>query len=209
MNEVLKQRLVGALILLALGVIFWPIIFVQPEREDGLPQRAMPPQPGVPTAALEPPDQGALRASSPIAAHAEARRELLAEPIAPPAENAEDSVSNGTANPVMQQDAKPASVATPQPRNARPEPLQLDADGVPIAWILQVVSVSSADKAQALRQELLDLNHEAYVEQVRSKGKTLYRVYIGPKFEQAELEAKRAAIDAQFGVTTLIRRYVP
>ena len=31
MNDILKQRLVGALILVALGVVFWPIIFLQPD----------------------------------------------------------------------------------------------------------------------------------------------------------------------------------
>ncbi len=35
MNEVLKQRLIGALILVALGVVFWPIIFVEPGQQGG------------------------------------------------------------------------------------------------------------------------------------------------------------------------------
>ena len=34
MNDILKQRLVGALILVALGVVFWPIIFVEPGVKD-------------------------------------------------------------------------------------------------------------------------------------------------------------------------------
>jgi hypothetical protein len=31
----------------------------------------------------------------------------------------------------------------------------MDSQGVPVAWILQVASVSSADKAEQLRQRLL------------------------------------------------------
>lgn len=208
MNEVLKQRLVGALILLALGVIFWPIIFVQPEREEQSQQHGIPPNPGVVTEVLTPPELDGLRASPDIAAHAEAQREYLP---APPPEEAAPVPSQAqedeavVAAPEPRADSKPESPA----RSPKPEPLKLDADGVPVAWILQVASVSSADKAESLRQELIGLHHEAYVEKVRSNGKTLYRVYIGPKFEQAELEAKRAAIDARFGVQTLIRRYVP
>ena len=32
MNDILKQRLVGALVLIALGVVFWPVVFVETER---------------------------------------------------------------------------------------------------------------------------------------------------------------------------------
>ncbi|MDG2270665.1 MAG: hypothetical protein P8L39_00075, partial [Halioglobus sp.] len=38
MNDILQQRLVGALILVALGIIFWPIVFVQPEDQTALQQ---------------------------------------------------------------------------------------------------------------------------------------------------------------------------
>ncbi|MDX1733769.1 MAG: SPOR domain-containing protein, partial [Halioglobus sp.] len=91
----------------------------------------------------------------------------------------------------------------------RTEPLSLDADGVPVAWILQVASVSSADKAEDIRRQLLAMDHDAYVRSVSSNGRRLYRVYVGPKFEQAPLEAIRGEVDAAFGVTSMVRRYVP
>ena len=47
MNPLLKQRLVGALVLVALGVVFWPLIFVTPEIREPLVLRAMSERPTV------------------------------------------------------------------------------------------------------------------------------------------------------------------
>ncbi|MCB1675970.1 MAG: SPOR domain-containing protein, partial [Halioglobus sp.] len=102
-----------------------------------------------------------------------------------------------------------AAPSTPRPRTEAPQPLQIDSDGVPVAWILRVASVSSADKAQQLRERLLQLDQKAYVQRIDRNGKPLYRVYIGPKFERARLEAIQGRIDREFGVSSLVTRYVP
>ena len=80
---------------------------------------------------------------------------------------------------------------------------------MPVAWILQVASVSTREKANALRDTLLAADHKAYVKQIRSGDRTLYRVYIGPKFEKAQLERIKPAIDSAHGVSSLVVRYVP
>ena len=85
----------------------------------------------------------------------------------------------------------------------------MDSQGVPVAWILQVASVSSAEKAETLRQQLLERDRKAYTRKVTRNGRELYRVYIGPKFERARLEAMQEEIDREFGVKSLIVRYVP
>jgi DedD protein len=53
------------------------------------------------------------------------------------------------------------------------------------------------------------MGHKAYVQRVKSGGKTLYRVSVGPKVEKARLEQIQGDIDARFGVKTLITRYYP
>ncbi|MEJ2532362.1 MAG: hypothetical protein P8Y92_11230, partial [Halioglobus sp.] len=83
MNNVLKQRLVGALILVALGVVFWPIIFVEPGERPGVEQVRIPPRPQVDTTPIAPPERAGLRPSealqAPPAAPAEAPDADLAE----------------------------------------------------------------------------------------------------------------------------------
>lgn len=212
MNDILKQRLVGALILVALGVVFWPIIFVEPGDEAAAQQARIPPRPGVAVEPLEVPDLAGLRGSPERQVaqdtasvesvvlpepepEAEPEPELEAEPVAPQ--------KNPPAAAVVA--AKPAA----RTRSESPEKLAMDADGIPIAWILQVASVSSADKADELRQRLLQVDKKAYVKRVKRGGKDLYRVYIGPKFERAKLEAMQSDIDAKFGVNSMIARYLP
>ena len=209
MNDILKQRLVGALILVALGVVFWPIIFVQPGDRPGVEQPRIPPRPEVNTSPIEPPDQVGLRAAREVEARAETEEgATAAEPLPPVPEPV-----SAVAAALVREGPGPDPVKTPAPvqrtREEAPEKLTMDSQGVPVAWILQVASVSSADKAEQLRQKLLQKDRKAYTRRVQRDGRELYRVYIGPKFERARLEAIQEEVDREFGVKSLIVRYVP
>lgn len=217
MNELLKQRLVGALILVALGVIFWPIIFVEPETEGSPTQRSLPSSPHVSVEPILAPDPSGLRESAPIAAQPPEASDVEPAPepaqeISPPTPDVQDGESGERATPAALAESPAADALSggePGTRREAPEPLSLDADGVPVAWVLQVASVSSEEKAEELRTRLLDMDHKAYVERVSSGGRELYRVYIGPKFEKEKLDALRGRIDAEFAVKSMVRRYVP
>lgn len=212
MNDILKQRLVGALILVALGVVFWPIIFVEPGDEPAAEQPRIPPRPAVETAAIEPPDMAGLRPSEEIEAQKAARAAELAWPVPAP-DSKQESQPADESRTVAAKDPKPekapASVPSRKTRTEAPEKLVVDSDGVPVAWILQVATVSSSDKANELRDHLLKVDQKAYVKRVKRNGKNLYRVYIGPKFERAVLESMQPRIDREFGVKSMIARYVP
>lgn len=223
MNEVLKQRLVGALILVALGVVFWPIIFVEPGEQGGAEEAQIPPRPLVETTAVEPPDMAGLRPSREIEKPTEPEsktqeRELLTlAPEAPPVTNtvsaaSKPAVAKSEPAPKVKPEPKPEPAPKPvetKTRSEAPVKPALDADGIPITWILRVASVSSSSNADKLRKDLLDMGHKAYVKKINSNGKTLYRVYVGPKAEKARLQKIQGSIDAKFGVKTLVTRYYP
>ena len=215
MNDVLKQRLVGALILLALGVVFWPIIFVQPGDRPAAEQASIPPRPEVNTVPIEPPDQVGLRPPVDVEARSVSGIQA-ARPEQPPAttestisEEAEEPEPAAAATPVPLPTPEPTPTPAPRTREAPPEKLVMDSQGVPVAWILQVASVSSAEKAEQLRQQLLDKDQKAYTRKIKRDGRELYRVYIGPKFERERLESLQSEVDREFGVKSLIVRYVP
>jgi DedD protein len=220
-NTILKQRLIGALILVALGVVFWPIIFVEPGDQAGPAPAPIPTPPGVDTTPIAAPDTGTIRTTELAAAQREVEAEEAAALAAMPeeplvaSEPAEDTTEQTVASEdepsaVAAVEARPVPVPEPQrPRTEAPAKPEIDAEGVPVAWILQVASVSTRDKANALRDTLLADDHKAYVKQIRSGDRTLYRVYIGPKFEKAQLERVKPSIDSAHGVSSLIVRYVP
>ena len=85
----------------------------------------------------------------------------------------------------------------------------LDSAGLPVGWILQVATVSSAAKADELRNRLLASQEKAYVKKLEAGGKVLYRVSVGPNFERAELEKIQPGIDSTYGVKSMIVRYAP
>jgi DedD protein len=195
-NDILKQRLVGALILVALGVVFWPIIFVEPGDRSSPGRVEIPPPPLIDTSPIEPPAEGELRASP----EAEAEAGMAQAEVTPLAEGALDANA-----PV------PSAAPTPEPqaRSTPPQKPALDSSGLPVGWILQVATVSNPAKADELRDKLLASGEKAYVKKLEAGGKVLYRVSIGPNVERAQLEKIQPQIDSRFGVKSLIVRYAP
>lgn len=195
MNDIIKQRLVGALILLALGVVFWPIIFVEPGERSAPESGGIPLPPAIDATPIAAPGQQGLRAP---------REWVPDDSVEPPMEDVE--------LPTLSEEVAPLVVAAPgepRTRTVAPEQPVLDSKGVPVAWILQVASVSSAAKADELRDRLLAMQEKAYVKKIEQGQKALYRVYIGPNFERAQLEKVQGAIDSSFGVRSMIVRYIP
>lgn len=233
MNDVLKQRLVGALILVALGVVFWPIIFVEPETGRGGVEARIPPRPDVDTTPLSPPDRVGLRGSPPLEATADSAAEVGADDA--PQEGVEEPGNEAVTTPEAASrdqsravdEAEPAApVERPEPagaddpndtvaaiarrtRDEAPAQPQLDSQGVPVAWMLQVISVSRKDSAEQTRGALEKMGYKAYIKPAQVGGKTVYRVYVGPKFERAKLDAIKAEVDREFGVQSMVRRYLP
>ena len=216
MNEILKQRLVGALILIALGVVFWPIIFVEPGTGARGEASRAPARPVLNTEPIAAPDKKGLRESPELSARTEALRLESAQDasaaVSAKTEQQPVPVPPEVTKPVKPTAAKPATTATVKTQSTRTEAPQkpvLDSEGVPIAWILQVASVSDPQKAESLRSRLLDMGHKAYTKKVYRQGKLLLRVYIGPKFERSRLDKIKAGVDTEFGVKSLVVRYIP
>jgi len=217
-NNVLKQRLVGALILVALGVVFWPIIFVEPDTARQAPVVRMPPPPAIDTTPLSSPDRVGLSGSPRASAGDDTEN---SEPNLPDGDALE--LATATDAPADEQEAvtvdadpAPAIDPTPEPgaiaaraREERPAQPEIDDKGIPVAWTLQVVSVSRKDSAEETRQRLEGMGHKAYVKLAEVEGRKVYRVYVGPKFERARLDDIKADIDRQFGVKSMVRRYYP
>ncbi|MFT4822592.1 MAG: DedD protein [Halioglobus sp.] len=207
MNDILKQRLVGALILVALGVVFWPIIFVEPGDAALEELRRIPARPVVDTAPISAPDKKGLRESMPLESRKEVQRQQEAIDSA---QKAFPSVAQAAGEkPAVKTIQPKTSKSTKRTRTEAPIKPAIDSEGVPIAWILQVASVSQAEKAEELRKRLLTLGYKAYVKKIQRSGDSLLRVYVGPKFERAKLDKMKAEIDREFGVRSMVLRYIP
>lgn len=246
MNDILKQRLVGALVLIALGVIFWPVIFVESERGSLDRASQLEPMPALKDVAIPAPkplanvepvrpapgpsEEEIAEADQVLKAAAQPQPVEPRQKVAKPEPQAEKSRPPAKAKPTSTEDktasappakpkpsskpkakAKAAVPELPKAETSTPAPASpaLDEQGIPIAWVLQVASVSTREKADKLTADLLARDYKAYHRAVRRDDVVLYRVFVGPVFEREKLTAVKRDIDRQLNVSAIIARYVP
>ncbi|MNM82629.1 Cell division protein FtsN [compost metagenome] len=221
----LKQRIVGALVLLALAVIFLPMLF---SREDEVRQvtvdaPAMPKPPAMPTVEVQPtevPELQVEKTDEPAAADA-------STPAAAPSEQIASlpSAAPQTAQPAAPiQPAQPA--AQPQPRQpeqppaatqapAKPQvqasatpsaPVQrLDANKLPVSWSVQLASLSNRARAEELQKSLRSKGYNAYIRTFDGMN----RVFVGPVIERAEADRLRDQLGKQQNLNGFVVRFQP
>jgi len=196
-NIQLKQRLVGAVVLISLAVIIIPMLLPgEGSYTRQQPASTIPAEPDYRFAPLpEAPPAPPVAQAPPVPLEALPAPE--AEEVAPvkaPAQSAEKPASKPVAEPVIKPDL-PVDAATP-----KHSAVSKEGDGQATAWVVQVGSFSSAKNARALRDKLRKMGHASFVEAVKDKsGKTVYRVRVGPEVRRdlAEKLQQRLARDAK------------
>lgn len=181
MDQALKQRLVGATVLILLGVILLPMLLSgQPEfsnepRSIQVPER--PPSLSIETRRF-PVGDGPI--DQPSRVPEPQTREVESEPLA----RAESAV---TQTPVTPQRAEP-EVGTGKPARFEPVSPVSEQSG---RYLVQVVSLSNARNADQLSQMLMQQGLPVVMDTVVSNGGTLHRVRLGPYHD---IESAQSAI---------------
>ncbi len=232
MDKVLKQRLVGATILIALAVIFVPMLFDggddgDTRRDSALdlppppserrevrrvplnPGRTVEPEPATEAELPPEPEPEPLVVADEITLLApdEEAAEPGADPAVPDQEPAEPAVSAETLVEAAEEDAVD-TVAEAEPE-AAPEPDAPVAETAQAGgnWMVQVASFSSAETAERLRDQLDRLGHAAAVDTVVRGETRLHRLQAGPYADRAGAERARSQIATTVsGVEPVVRQ---
>jgi len=183
LNEQLKKRLVGAIVLVALAVIFLPMV-LEGDKRSGIPLFGS----NVP----EPPENRVGMVDIPLQVPPpRPEAPVVVEHELPP-------LAAAPATPVPE--PAPAPVA-PQPKPAAPvqpvKPAEIPQSPKPAAaaaWAVQVGSFAESANASRLRDNLRGKGYPAYVEQVKLTSGTSYRVRVGPALSRADAEAIQAKL---------------
>ncbi len=170
-----RERLVGALVLVAIVVLVVPAILT-----------------GRGSAPVESPAGPTRRVEVPLAEPSVAPEEqvLVPEPVAdPPASRA--AAESRTAAPVV------APAAAPRAEPATVEPARTAAAPQAPAWAVQLGAFSNRTKAEQLVAELKKRRYAAFMLEYRASGQVLYRVRVGPEQDRARADeiASRLAKD--------------
>jgi DedD protein len=204
--------MVGALVLVALAVIFLPMLFSRQDeqRQVTVDAPAAPQAPAMPQVQVEPvvvPEPQALP-QEPVPSDDEiAQQEVPSAPVAPVARVAPAPVAKPAPVPALA--AKPAA-APSQPISAvpgKPDTTQsrIDANGLSVSWSVQVASLASRENAESLQKDLRSQGYNAYIRS--SDGKN--RVFVGPLIERAEADRLRDLLDRQKKLKGFVVRFQP
>ncbi|MCS3835878.1 DedD protein [Pseudomonas sp. JAI111] len=215
LDKAYKQRMVGALVLVALAVIFLPMLFSRQDEQRQVTVEApsAPRAPSVPQVQVDPvvvPEPQALP-EEPVPSDDEVAQPVVpAKPIAPaaPVAPAAKPVAPAPA-PVPALAAKP-SVAPSQPISAapgKPDTTQsrVDANGLSVSWSVQLASLSSRESAESLQKDLRSQGYNAYIRTADGKN----RVFVGPLIERAEADRLRDLLGRQKNLKGFVVRFQP
>jgi len=190
-----RRRLVGAVVLLAVGVIGFPLLFETQPRPlpqdtpvvvaaEALATRpASPPAQGpaatrTPTLPVVPADAGV----EPVPAAASAP--LPAAPVA----SAPARTAAAERSPPPATRPSPAAPAAPAIRPATPPPATASAPAA-ARWVVQVGAYNDPERLKAARAKLQKLGYASYTQEVDSPTGRRTRVRVGPFKTRAEADA--------------------
>lgn len=189
LDKGLKQRIVGALVLVALAVIFVPVLF---NREDDGRHLAVeaPPMPEAPPVAKIEVDSVVVPEPEPVD-----EDEWVIENEPPIGE------------PPAVADSDAAEPVAPTPEPARPaEPVKrLDNNGLPVSWSIQLASLSNRASAEALEKTLRSQGYNAYIRTAAGMN----RVFVGPLIERDEANRLRDQLHRQQKLDGFVLRFKP
>jgi DedD protein len=190
MDTRVRERLIGALVLVAIVVLVVPAILQgrDPAPPAGTPQPAR--RVVVPAGA-----------SGPAAPEEE---DLVPEPrlpemaAAPDSANRDEPAGARRAARVEESESRQAQAAqreTPRPAPKEPAPRPTPAPAASVAagqapaWAVQLGAFAGREKADGLVAALKERGYAAFVLEYRAAGKVLYRVRVGPEQDRARAAA--------------------
>src|SRR6056297_3485184 len=212
MDRSTKERLTGAIVLVAVAWLVIPVFLDGPEEQTGAVRQSvdLPGQEGQPTRTrrivLDPrsetargeeagekitdPPPATQRLPAPASGSGTAEAAADAEPAGAAQQSTPDAASQAARRPEPEPEPEPESESESTAAPAQPQP-PAAAESL---WAVQLGSFSSEENAEGLAADLRDQGFPAFLSRVQSGGRTLHRVRVGPQGSRDEAEKVAAAL---------------
>ena len=197
MDQNIKNRLVGIVVIFALAVIFLPMILDgSGVRKDNF-DVVIPPQPVVEAGAEF--DAQVIELNAKVDAIPELEQRYVDEDSS---ENTPPANTTSTKTPEPAQEIAESSAADSKTDEAPSKKVGGDS------WVLQVGSYQDRNKALAQRDKLRNSNIAAvFIEQFTTNNKTSYRVRLGPFISREQTRVAQNKIKAKHDINGIIMKY--
>jgi DedD protein len=181
MQEQIRQRLIGAIVLIVIAALTWPLLF------DDFDPQAVDHRSQVP----EMPKFETFEVTENSSAVVDTESKTV---------DAQTSISASSTEVI--------DISTESRVRATPLAVsKLDEQGVPMTWVVQVGSFADEGNAKKLLDRLTSKGHQAYMRSNNTGPKTVYRLYIGPLLEKRKAIQINTQIKKQFNLNGLVVRY--
>lgn len=226
MDAVLKRRLMVAVVVWILALIFLPMLLKQGQSTQ--PAQATSTQLGLPEMPAMPEEHREVRSLDLVQKPAEPTAQV-AQNTAQPAAKAGSPASStqpetpaptqtapAPSQPVSTQVAKTPSQPAPalkadkpksesvKPKSGTPNaPVKAATTDKPAAtgkWVIQVGSFSDKGNAETLARRLRARNYPVLMSRIALHDRNWYRVQVGPLRSRADADAKQTRLQAQLGL---------
>lgn len=181
----IKQRIIGAIVLVSLGVIFIPMI-LSGRGEQSLPLFGSPIPPKPDNIA----DIKVLEFEN-IPRPPEPRTEIRT-PVDKYNNNNDDKPVSAPVKPAPKKEPTPAV----KPATSESKPLK--------AWVVQVGSFSNRKNALTLKEKLVKKGYRAFVERIIKHDETSYRVRVGPEVRRESAVKLQKQIAQKMNIKGLV-----
>lgn len=186
-NHLLKRRLVGAAVLVALAVIFIPMILSGGRDEMPLFGSNIPDKPRAieKLKSMEIP-----KAGKPPISSKDSRLRIPVETNLPAAD-----IESKT----------PTQAASKQAEKKEPKlPIFNKKSDKPKAWVVQVGSFGKRSNALSLQKRLRKHHYAAFVEFVKTGDSGVYRLRVGPEVRRQKAESLARQIEKELGIKGVV-----
>lgn len=181
MNDGFKQRLVGAVVLVSLVLILWPVVF-----SEGI--------------------NPVLDQTSQIPATPHFEKHVVAKPTRPdniPAivQPVIEDIKPQVVKVPIEEKTKSTNKETPT------DTPRLDKQRLPVSWALQVASFAQRNNAIELKQRLLKQGYKAFTQTIATGSGSSTRVLIGPRLRKTAFDKDKPIIEKSFNVKSMVVRF--
>lgn len=208
----LKQRVVGALVIVSLAVIFLPMIFDDPHQATKKQIIPIPIEPEVPIIKIESPVKPSYKIVTPTEPQDSGVNNQTVDDV-PDEVNADIAESNADSN------VKSVNIENSQGENAvnskstgsasSSKPASnsgsvFNTEQLSNVWMVQLGTFGNHENALKLRDKLRAGGYDGHTTKINRDGSVLIRVFSGPYADKAKAEAIKKQLDKQFKVKSLV-----
>ena len=207
MEQTLKQRLIGAIVLVSLAVIFIPIILEGPDDEWTPRSHSIPEQPQMDYRADM---ELQLPPKTPVVDETVAMEVISQQPLERDLQPTMEAVKT---QPVPVKVPDPVKVpepvkATPKPAPPSKQAVQAVPEKQPLkGWFVQVGSFGQEMNARGLQDRLATSGFQVELENVELGKKNAYRVLVGPSTSRAAAEKQAEKLKSSQHLKGMVIEY--